>query len=382
MKKVLVIILLILMIIVGIILITNGVPGRNTVVSSGNISEENVNSIETENTLKNETTEPEVETKKINTVVTLDDKIQDDTIWCGTFQLIWNDLKNDLAKQDIVFTPQPEVVTNLNKETFTTKDISKESYYKKIGVPTLELKKEIESAIKTKFDETSDILDDFSWKGHNSKDYFLYVMLKKKFEFKNPFEELEKGMFGAAGYENVQYFGIDEEYEKLKNQVEVLFYNSSEDFAIKLTTKQDDEVILYKNPQGETFNEIYNNMKKNEKSYKGKSSLRENEIVMIPNVKLDEKNEIEEVENKPFSFSNGDSYKIDKAIQTIKFELDENGGEIKSEAGMIADLASAAGQEQKRTFAINDTFAIFLIEDKKNVPYFAGKISDITMFQE
>ena len=46
----------------------------------------------------------------ISSVLSLEDKIQENTIWCGTFQLIWNDLKNDLAKQDIVFNPQLKVV--------------------------------------------------------------------------------------------------------------------------------------------------------------------------------------------------------------------------------------------------------------------------------
>ena len=64
-------------------------------------------------------------TEGIATVPTLEDEIQDNTIWCGTFQLIWNDLKNDIVKQDIVFNPQLDVIKNLNKETFTTKDIKK-----------------------------------------------------------------------------------------------------------------------------------------------------------------------------------------------------------------------------------------------------------------
>ena len=58
---------------------------------------------------------------EIKTALTLKDEIQNNTIWCGTFQLIWNDLKNDLAKQDITFTPQKQIVKNLNEEmTFGT----------------------------------------------------------------------------------------------------------------------------------------------------------------------------------------------------------------------------------------------------------------------
>ncbi len=315
----------------------------------------------------------------ITTALTLEDEIQNDTIWCGTFQLIWNDLKNDLAKQDIVFTPQLKVIDNLNKETFRASDISDKYYYKKVGTPSLKLKEEIEKAIKDKFNETSDILDDFEWENRDPKDYFLYAMLKKEFQFEKAFEDLELGKFGK--YENIKYFGIKEKTDELKNQVNVLYYNSKDDFAIKLKTKQEDEVYLCKNPQGKTFNEIYNNMLKQEEKYEGSSKIQEGEILKIPNIKLKEKNEFTEIQNKDFLFSNGDVYKIEKAIQTIEFELDRTGGKIKSEAGMMANVQSAKVVDEVREFLIDDSFAIFLKEEGKNTPYFAGKIDDITKFQ-
>ena len=320
-------------------------------------------------------------TEGVTTVLSLEDEIQNDTIWCGTFQLIWNDLKNDLAKQDIVFTPQLEVVENLNKETFTVNDISEEYYYKKIGTPSLVLKQEIEDAIKQKFNETSDILNDFEWENRDSKDYFLYVMLKKEFKFEKAFEELENGKFG--NYNNVKYFGIKENDSKeLRKQVEVLYYNSKDDFAIKLETKQEDEIVLCKNPKGTTFNEIYKNIEEEEEKYNGSKSLQEGELLKVPNIKLNEKNEFTEIQNKSFYFANGDEYKIEKAMQTIKFELDREGGKIKSEAGMMVKYESAVMfPEEKREFLVDDTFAIFLIEEDKEVPYFAAKINDITKFQ-
>ena len=318
---------------------------------------------------------------KISTVLTLEDEIQADTIWCGTFQLIWNDLKNDLAKQDIVFSPQLEVVENLNKGTFTVDDISEESYYKKIGTPSIELKEEIENAIKEKFNETSNILDDFDWENARPEDYFLYVMLKKEFEFETEFEEFENGKFGE--YDDIEFFGIEtDETGSLRGQVQVLYYDSKDDFAIKLKTKQNDEVILCKNPEGNTFNEIYQNILTKQSKYDGEDYLQEGELLKIPNIKIDEKNEITEVENKSFLFSNGDEYKISKALQTIEFELDRKGGRITSEAGMMVQRQSIEFEpEEKREFFIDNTFAIFLIEEEKDTPYFAGLINDITKFQ-
>ena len=347
------------------------------------------------NTTKSDIKEKETfNTEGVTTTLTLEDEIQDDTIWCGTFQLIWNDLKNDLAKQDIVFNPQLKVVENLNKETFTTKELSEASYYKKIGTPSLKLKEEIEKAIKDKFNETSDILDDFDWENRDPLDYFLYVMLKKEFQFEKAFEELENGKF--RDYDNVKYFGIkSDETGELKQQVDVLYYKSKDDFAVKLRTKQEDEVILCKNPEGKTFGEIYNNildktevkvynMPNNQDNYeaiKVYGELKEGELLKVPNIKLKEKNEITEIEDKKFLFSNGEVYSIEKALQTIEFELDRTGGKIKSEAGMMVKNESVAIMDEIREFSIDDTFAIFLIEKGKDKPYFAGKINDITKFQ-
>ena len=110
-------------------------------------------------------------------------------------------------------------------------------------------------------------------------------------------------------------------------------------------------------------------------------NIEEKEIVKIPNIKLNEKAEFSEIENKPFYLSNGNSYLIEKAIQTIQFELDKTGGKIRSEAGMMVSKTATLLPEELREFVIDDTFAIFLKENGKDKPYFAGKISDITKFQ-
>lgn len=316
----------------------------------------------------------------INIVLSLEDKITENTAWCGTFNLIWNDLKNDLAKQDIKFTPQLESVKNLNKGTFNTSHLSEDSYYKTYGVPSLALKQEIEKAIKEKFDETSDILDNFDWKNHGPEDYFLYAMLKKQFEFPKVFTELEDGKFG--NYENVKYFGIDASTEEaVRNQVEVLYYNSSNDFAVKLLTKQNDEVIIARGSQKETFKEIYEEVEQKNKEYEGNHNFEKIDTLKVPNINFNLKEEIHELENKDFEFANGDVYRIEKALQTIQFELNKKGGKIKSEAGMMLDKAAIIEPEEPRKFLVDGTFTMFLKEEGKDLPYFATKISDITKVQ-
>lgn len=323
----------------------------------------------------------------IQFVLTLDDNLSSNSIWCGTFQLIWNDLKNDLAKQDIIFTPQLQVVENLNKGQFDTSQISEQYYYKIYGHPSFTLKSEIEKAIKDKFNEDSEILDSFNWSNNPSdKDYILYAMLKKDFNFEVAFDELENSSFKDTN--DVEYFGImqntnSELKDATKSQVEVLYYNNDNDFAIQLNTKENDNIILCKNPVGNTFNEIYQNISENSNKFTGKSSLSDIDELKIPNIDIDEKEEFKDLENKEFQFSNGDIYYIEKALQTIEFELDKNGGRIKSEAGMsIRNTAAMPKEEMPRKFYLDNTFTIFLKEKDKTLPYFAARIDDINKFQD
>ena len=176
-----------------------------------------------------------VVTEEVEVVPTMNDKIDSDSTWCGTFQLVWNDMINEVVRQDILFKDNNDMVTNLNKMDFNTSMISEEYYYKKYGFKTLSLKKEIEQGIKNKFNQTSDILDSFSWSqdelSNNDDRYFFYTMLYREFEYNNKFSVLKNDKFG--NYDDVKYFGINKKSnDKVRKQIEVLFYNNKDNFAI------------------------------------------------------------------------------------------------------------------------------------------------------
>ena len=331
----------------------------------------------------------------IEVVPTMSDTIKADSSWCGTFQLVWNDMKNEIVKKDIIFNPQLDMVSNLNKEEFNESMISEDYYFKIYGLKSLELKERIENGIKEKFNQTSDILNDFDWSENelddpNNKDirrYFFYTMLYRKFEFLQEFDKLDNGKFGND-YNDIEYFGIDKNTaNSIGNQIEVLYYNSEDDFAILINTKTDEEVIFCKNSQGKNFNEIYENMKEKSNKYKGSKSFEDVDEFKAPNLTFNEKREYVELANKEFKTADPvyDIAEIQKAIQTIKFSLDEKGGEIKSEAAVDMFMATSIDSEiigkQPRYFNVDDTFAIFLREKGKSKPYFAGRIDDITKFQ-
>lgn len=320
------------------------------------------------------------ETKGVEVVPTLSDKISKDTSWCPTFQLIWNDFKNDIVKQNIKFDKKLDMLDNLNKEDFTKNDISDSYYYKIYGRKNLELKSKIENAIKEKFNQKSDILDQFDWSndaldsGEDVIDrYFLYSMLYREFEFNKKFDTFNDKF---KDIKNVEYFGIIKESNLIRNQIKVYYYNNENDFAIKLITKNNDEVIVIKNPKGETFEEIYNNIKD-----KQTTSFNSDDNFMMPKIDFNVLREYNELENRKIETIDG-IYTIEKAIQSIRFSLDEKGGKVKSEAGMDVKFEATASDKKIRNFYVDDTFALFLKESNKDKPYFALRVDDISKFQQ
>jgi len=325
----------------------------------------------------------------------IDDKVTADSMRCWTFQLVWNDMVNNVVKQDVVFNPQLQVVENLNKQTFSNKYLSENSYFSKFGLLTLDLKAAIENWIKEKFNETSDILDQLDWSDiPQSDDYYdwkpekrygFYAMLKKIFNFENAFDELDKWNFDDK-YNNIEYFWIKWSSDnKLRNQVYVYYYNSDNDFAVALKTKEWEDIILTRWIKWNTFMEIYYNILKEDKNYKWKHYFTKDDYLKVPNLKVKTLTEFEDLEDHSFLAADGDVCNIEKALQTIEFELNKSGWYIKSEAFIEMYKNTSAWEYvevEHRYFYFDKPFIMFWKESDKGLPYFAAQISDITLFQE
>ena len=299
------------------------------------------------------------------------------TVWVGTFQLIWNDLIDEIIKHPVKFSSSSVMADNLNKREFTADSLLESSFYKKLGLVSKDLKTEIEKSIKDKFGEKSDILDRFDWTPAPEK-YILYAMLKKDFQYLQSFDKLEDAEFkGSTG--KVKYFGIDEDSKRsLRRTVDVLFYNGSNDYAVSLHSKEGDTVFLYRTDDKKTFDKLYKDMTQKADKYEGKKYLANIDKFKAPNIEFKKEREFKELCNKPIKNSN---YMISKALETVQFKMDETGVKLKSEAVMIVAMACAPGfREEPRFFYFNDRYIIFLQE--KDKPYFAMKIEDAKALQK
>ncbi len=294
-------------------------------------------------------------------------------IWVGTFQLVWNELTDKIVKAPVKFLDfDSQMANNLNQKQFKKSNLNEKSYYVKSGIVSPALKAEIEKNIKSKFHETSDILKMFDFT-YNPEKIFVYAMLKKDFRFTNAFDKLATGNFGNS-QEKVKYFGInDNSNQKLYKNVNVLFYNDDNDFAVKLYTKGKDEVLLYRTNDDKTFDKYYAELNDKTAKYSGDKNFVKNDTLTIPDIKLYQETSFNELEGHQIV---GTNMQIDKTIETVDFRMNNKGVKLKSEAAIMLRCMSLAPREG-RDFTFNNNFVLFLIEKNQNTPYYAMKVSDV-----
>ena len=303
-----------------------------------------------------------------------------DRVWVGAFQLVWNDFMDKIVHNYIRFREgTPAIVFELNKQSFNTDDISETAYYKYAGKVKKNTKKQIEKGIRKKFKESSEILDNLDLTARNDM-FVIYAMLKKDFEFVHSFDKLGHSAFGDGIM--AEYFGIGPNSDKALGQgVEILFYNDPSDYAVKLVTRGNDEVYLYKNASNKSFNYIYIDMLKKQKMFTGNPYFKKVDELKVPNISFFEEKVFDELTNRRIM---GTNLVINKALESIKFDMNNKGVKLKTEAGLTAEVTSLLPPEElvPRLFYFDDTFVVFLKEQGKDKPYFALRINDIRKFQK
>lgn len=302
-------------------------------------------------------------------------------LWVGTFQLVFNDMKENIIKRNVEFIGEKPTkeLKDLNKAEFNKNMLNPESYYTSYGKTNPKAKQKIELALKAKFGETSDILDSFDWSEGIGK-YYAYAMLKKEFEFLYDFEKLAKSPFNSKG--EFEFFGINSESpSELRKNVEVISYKNENNFAVKLLTKNNDIVYLYRTDLPYSFKNLYSKMLKDGDRFKGNRTLSEGETLKVPNLKLKSQKKYPELCNKVIKGTN--NLYFSDAIETIDLELNNKGGKVKSEAMLMTRMMALAPTvaQNPRHFDFDKTFVMFLVDANKTEPYLALRVKDMAGLQ-
>jgi hypothetical protein len=337
--------------------------------------------------------------------------IETSNAWTPTFQLCWNELINLIGTPRIMYVDgNPKLADELNTQPFDKSDLSENSYYISVTKMTQKHKKEIEKAIWDKFNEKSDILDKFEFENvsdNKTNKWFIYSMLLKKFKFHTPYKILDADYFNNTEKDKYKYFGftkgnIDEKAkETLENgYMENLFYVNDNDFALKIYNKdKTEQMILYLTDSKESFETLYNEIldknkykndyiraraKESAEKYGSFAKFKFHNYYKIPFMHIDKTyNYNKELANKPIKDktynSTGRTWTILKTLQTIKFDMDNEGAKLKSEAAIAVMKNTAVAPIDNiinidNNYFFDRPFVIFLKETGKTKPYFAARV--------
>lgn len=302
----------------------------------------------------------------------MEEKITSDKnlIYCSTFQLAWNELKDKIIKDNIYFLDEPEMVKYLNKSLSTKKDLSEESFVALAGFAKDDILKKINAELKQKFGSEAPVVND---KLDYPDDIMAYSFLLKDLQFEKPFEDLK----GKLNFENtkVKSFGInkyEEKHKEMGEQVDILFYNdkttSSKEFAVNLKSKNSsDEIILALVSPADTILKTYEYIQKNIQST-SIQKLNFSDKLIIPKFDFNIKHSYNQLLNKPLKNKGFEDYSIIKATQETQFKLNEKGAKLKSEAKIIA--TKSAPVQSSKNLVFDKPFMLYMKEKDAQYPYF------------
>lgn len=317
-----------------------------------------------------------------DTIVTphLEVPITDDSsiLWCGTFQLAWNETCA-LVEEDLHFQgTEPAMVGMLNQRSFTRERLDKESFVAVAGFVKDDIFGQIDRQLRDTFKgrATPHYIPPKSLTPR-PQDIVAYAYLFKNLEFPVPFERLGQPLvFGTTA---VPCFGIGEEpkagHAKMLEQVLIPDYQTADDFIVELKTKAtQDRFLLAKVPPAATL----------AATIKAVQSRMANatpvpaqlyDILKVPKLNFDVTREYQELENLQLVVQNphiARDLQIVSALQNIRFQLDEQGVRLRSESHISFGCAARAAPPPARHVMVFDKPFLMLLQRRDaDMPYFA-----------
>ena len=278
-------------------------------------------------------------------------------LWVGTLDIAWKELESQLEmdKIDLQDGNLP-VVDDLNSSTFTKDMLDSNDY-----------------SILVERTET--------------QGYKIDTSLNKELNFAIPFDnfsDMYEWKFGDSE-EIIKYFGINNaSSEEMNKNVEILFFNRenensarSDNFAIKLKTKEGDEIILYRTNENKNFDEYYKDIQNKASSYTESKEFLEGDELRIPFVRVNGMIAHNELYGK---FIKDTNMFFTDVIQNVNFNLNDKGCNLSSEVTLVTEVTGIS--MEPRFCYFDDQFVIFMKEANSDQPYFALKVDNADVLEK
>lgn len=298
-------------------------------------------------------------------------------LWCGTFQLAWNEACR-LVGEDLRFAaPEPAAVAVLNRKAFDKGDLDEACYVAIADYVGNDVHSRIRAELNRKFGKNVDArLVPPKSLTPRPQDIVSYSYLFQSLEFEVPFERLDDPLVFAG--REVPAFGIGEEWkegrEAMYRQVLVWDFQGADDFVIELRVKSPEErVILAKVPPGETLARTIAAVQTRMAAGEASEAMP-GDVVEVPKFDFDVTRRYRELEGLHLTVENprvADDLRILSAVQNIRFEANEKGVRLRSEAHIAIGCGMPPQPPPGRRMVFDGPFLVMLQHRGAATPYFA-----------
>jgi hypothetical protein len=292
-------------------------------------------------------------------------------VYCSTFQLAWNDMKNDIVKEDIRLERSLPLVRHLNRGRATRSDISERDYFAVAGPGGDELVDTVNRTLREKFGRDA---PQIGGEYRDAEIILAYAFLRKNLRFARPFNGFTKPVtfFTSDGKIQIEGFGIDgypeRRHRTAGEQVEIVDYKDYGNFIIRLaSTHPDDEIVLASVPRGGTLRETYEDVNSRvERS--APRPMEENDVLVIPRLNVSIRHSYSPLLGLYLMNKGFEEYFVDEARQDIDFRMDEYGVTVDSEARFVIEKKGPPPDHKLLVF--NKPFMLYLKKKDGTHPYF------------
>lgn len=345
--------------------------------------------------------------KQTSVVATLDCPMPEhqNVIWCSTFQMAWDKLKNDIIGEPVKVPDAEELATRLNQGEVSKGDIEEESFYSTAGIVKNGIIGEIQNEIKKRF--PSEPVPVFKELDTLSPDMIhetivTYSYLEVDVGFKHPFHNTNGAFIfkDSKGKQiGVTAFRTDKERDSaLREQVEILYYKEDEranalEFVVDLCKHtQPYQVILALVPRCDTLGETVATVEKKISEFKHNpryETLRKlrspdfmpGDSLIVPDILYKLTHQFSELKWKEIKNEKYFNFCFLIVKQMIDFSLSRTGVTVKSQA-IIAPPPPTRLPEPRRLY-FNRPFLVYVKKRQGGTnPFFVMWVDNAELMKE
>jgi hypothetical protein len=344
--------------------------------------------------------------KQTSVVATLDCPMPEhrNFIWCSTFQMAWDKLKNDIIGEPVKVPDAEEIVARLNQSEVSTRDIEEESFYSTAGIVKNGIIEEIQKEIKKRFpSEPVPVFLELDTLPPDLKRETIvtYSYLEVDVGFKHPFHNTN----GAFIFQDskgkrigVTAFRTDTERDSaLREQIEILYYKEGQrantaEFVVDLCKHtQPYQVILALVPRCDTLSETVATVEKRISEFKQNpryETLRKlrptdfmpGDSLIVPDILYKLTHQFSELKGKEIKNEKYLGFWFFIVKQMIDFSLSRTGVTMKSQA--IIAPAPARLPEPRRLY-FNRPFLVYVKKRQGGTnPFFVMWVDNAELMNE